>query len=68
MSLADIAILAVVAVALFFAVRSFTRSEKDGCSDCGSASSCSVRATGGSCKVADEMLRHADAALGPKRR
>ncbi len=68
MSIADVVILALVAVALFCAVRSLVRSRKDGCSECGSASVCSAHAEGGTCKVADEMIRHADAALGPKRR
>ncbi len=63
MSIADVVILAVVVVLCVLAFRSFLRSEKDGCSDCGSASTCSAAHGQGTCKVADDMVARADAAL-----
>ena len=63
----DVVILLVVAVAVVAAVRYLARSNKNGCSDCGSASTCAAHAHGGSCKAADKMLAHAEAALGDKR-
>lgn len=64
----DIVILAAVAAAVVLCVRHLIRSNKDGCSDCGSASSCSAYETGAPCSAAEDMLRHADAALSAKKK
>lgn len=60
---ADIIVLLVIAVAVVAAVRYLVRSNRDGCSDCGSSSTCSAHANGGSCKAADDMLAHVESAL-----
>jgi len=64
--MADILIIAAIAVGAFFAFRSIWRGEGE-CSTCGSASGCQARLTGkGHCSVAQDMLRNADIALGDK--
>lgn len=68
MGLTDLVVLAAVAVAVVCCVRRLARPEKDGCAGCGSARSCSARAAGGACAAAEDMLRHAQDALGPARR
>ena len=63
MSIADVLVVGVIVVLAVLAVRSFLRSEDDGCNECGSASACSVHAQGGTCKVADDMIARANAAV-----
>ena len=59
----DLLVIAVVAALLVLAVRSIVRSNKGGCSDCGSAGTCSAHATGGPCPAARDMLRNAEKSL-----
>ncbi len=61
----DLLVIAVVAVLLALAVRRIVRSGADGCSDCGSKSSCSAHATGGPCPAAQRMLRDVEKNLKP---
>lgn len=68
MSPSDIVILLIIAVAFVAAVRYLRRPGKGGCSGCGSASTCSAYANGGSCKAADRMIADAEAALGAGKR
>lgn len=66
MSPIDVVVLLVIAVAFVAAVRSVMRSNADGCSDCGSSSTCAAHRNGGSCKAADDMLAHVESALDAK--
>lgn len=62
----DVIIIAAVVAGTFLAVRSLMRGEGE-CSTCGSAGSCQAHLTGkGHCSVAQDMVKHADAALGDK--
>lgn len=62
--IANILIVAAVGVVLVLCIRSLVRGGGE-CSDCSSASTCAVHATGkGTCPVAENMVRKADAALG----
>ena len=64
MSLIDIVIITVVAVAALLCVRNLVRHASGQCADCASGSSCSAKKTGkGSCKVAEYMVAKADAAF-----
>lgn len=65
MGVADIVIVAVVALAVFGCVRYLIRSQKAGgaCATCGSASVCSVAdRAAGRCRATDEMLARMDEA------
>ncbi|MGI6230276.1 MAG: FeoB-associated Cys-rich membrane protein [Tractidigestivibacter sp.] len=62
MSFIDVVIIAAVALAAGFCVRSLVHSRENGCSSCGETG-CSARYTGGRCRVADDMVRRADQAL-----
>lgn len=62
--IANILIVAAVGVAFALCIRSLARGGGE-CSNCSSASTCAVHATGkGKCPVAEDMVRKADAALG----
>ncbi len=64
MGLVDIVIVVAVAAAVAFCVRRLAKGGAGGCGDCGSRSTCTARATGeGTCKVAQDMVAKADAAL-----
>lgn len=62
MSLIDLVIIAVVAVATVLCIRSFRRN--DDCADCASAGICSAAdRAAGHCVQADDMLARVDAAF-----
>lgn len=64
MGLVDIVIVVAVAAAVAFCVRRLAKGGAGGCGDCGSRSTCTARTTGeGTCKVAQDMVAKADAAL-----
>lgn len=65
MNLFDIVIIVAVALVTALCVRSIVHSKDAGCASC-SETGCVARYTGGRCKVADDMVRRADAALGEK--
>ena len=60
----DLLVIAAIVALLVLAVRSIVRSGADGCSSCGSKSSCSAHATGGPCPAADRMLKDIEKNLG----
>lgn len=66
MSVADVVIVAIIAVLVVLCIRYNMRSESDGCADCGSVDGCAIHAEGGTCKVADDMIAHANAAFETK--
>ena len=63
MSISDIVIIAVVALAVFLCVRSIHRANKEGeCGTCALESSCTVHDTG-RCELSDDIMARADAAV-----
>jgi len=63
MNVADIVIILLVVAAVVAIVRNFMSGKSDKCAGCGSASTC-TRSTTGECKPVEDMLAHAEEALG----
>jgi len=63
MGITDIVIVVAVAVVFALCVRYLYTSNRNGCSSCGSKSTCASRLTG-RCSAADDMVKRADQALG----
>lgn len=67
MGAVDFAIIVAVASAMAFCVRRLARGGSGSCGSCGSRSTCAARTTGeGACRVAQDMVAKADAALSDR--